>query len=496
MIFAQIEVTLCLIQVHDLSGQGDDGTVIAPAGGEWYFRSSQSGSRQNGAVHGAAGRIRRWGGIYRSGCLCVAGYNYTSGIHCMACPPGYFKDKWSTGICELCPSGKYSDQPAATVCLDCPQNTVPYNVTSCACDKGFTLNGTACVPCAAGSYKGVTGSDVCTLCNGGTYSSALAASNGSTCLACPSDSSSLPGSENTTDCKCNAAYTGPDGGPCTPSLSHWDCTTSDQLKMPIVVYGQGPVHTLNVSAGSYSWLFSVSNAEVSTLTACGISPIDSYAYCAASAGVSNQTNQLRLIRFGSSHADPNSAYFEYVAVLPNPGGFCTGGAFAPNGDFHYYCQTSKKLYVLRPDGLPGFPPGQSDNPGLQDWSGVSDAGVNLSPSPYDLALVKLGAYTYGFTFRRKNQQTMPLIRAYRTSDMKMREYGTVLREGSREISSSEVWLLTWAYGTKVMAAHKDGAGVYQIDTSDFDIDDNSVTEMTIEYIGPSAKNEGNGKRQP
>ena len=50
--------------------------------------------------------------------------------------------------------------------------------------------------CVAGKYKDVAGS--------------------AKCLACPSsEATSAAGSDDVTDCTCNAGYTGPDGGECT-----------------------------------------------------------------------------------------------------------------------------------------------------------------------------------------------------------------------------------------------------------------------------------------
>ena len=60
-------------------------------------------------------------------------------------------------------------------------------------------------------YKHVNGSGPCTLCGPGRYS---AEPGQVTCIACPSNSSSGPGSGNVTDCECNAGYSGPDGGAC------------------------------------------------------------------------------------------------------------------------------------------------------------------------------------------------------------------------------------------------------------------------------------------
>ena len=71
-----------------------------------------------------------------------------------------------------------------------PPDTIP-------CDLGQTGSGnTDCQDCPAGKYKPVTGNLACTACPAGS-------TTGST------------KSTAQTDCKCNAGYTGPNGGPCS-----------------------------------------------------------------------------------------------------------------------------------------------------------------------------------------------------------------------------------------------------------------------------------------
>ena len=77
--------------------------------------------------------------------------------------------------------------------LNCPYAYDPYKPPPCA--AGTTgPNGGPCVDCASGTYKPTEGDGSCT--------------------NCPSDSSSAAGSTASTDCQCNAGYTGP-GGACT-----------------------------------------------------------------------------------------------------------------------------------------------------------------------------------------------------------------------------------------------------------------------------------------
>jgi len=119
------------------------------------------------------------------------------------------------------------------------------------------------------------------------------------------------------------------------------------------------------------------NGQLSSplMNACAISPMDSYAYCVASIPAADKTfSKLRLIRFGSQHADPTDAQYEYVAILPShlgeKGKIPNAAAFAPNGDFHYLYPKSMTAgyYVMagadRPDKLTGFGLGEYDNAGV------------------------------------------------------------------------------------------------------------------------------------
>lgn len=55
------------------------------------------------------------------------------------------------------------------------------------------------------------------------------------------------------------------------------------------------------------------------MNSCGINPEDGYAYCAARLDASvHADSKIRMIRFGSTHANPDDAQFEYLAVLPVP----------------------------------------------------------------------------------------------------------------------------------------------------------------------------------
>ena len=133
-----------------------------------------------------------------------------------------------------CQAGTFHDRTSAS------------NDTCVACPSGSTSepssnNVTDC-KCNAG-YTGPDGL-TCAACEAGKYK----AVNGSdACLSCRSGSSSPPGSDNVTDCKCNAGYKAVNGmAMCTLILSPWNCSSA-ALARPIRVIKCGT--SGNVSEG-------------------------------------------------------------------------------------------------------------------------------------------------------------------------------------------------------------------------------------------------------
>ncbi len=89
------------------------------------------------------------------------------------------------------------------------------------------------VACPAGSYSATTGASACTTCQAGfsattgttacvaeLCTNGYSASGWAPCTACPTGTGRVCGTggwcRELTDCRCNLATYGPDGGPCTP----------------------------------------------------------------------------------------------------------------------------------------------------------------------------------------------------------------------------------------------------------------------------------------
>lgn len=149
----------------------------------------------------------------------------TPSNNCTACVPGKYKSSTGGDPCIDCGAGKYQTNTGAigaNMCLDCPLNTnSPVSssaLTSCTCNTGYegALDGQVCSACVKGSYKTNTGTGTCIQCAADTFSTILAATSMSTCSSCPMYASTggLTGSDEATDCTCNAGYTGANGGTC------------------------------------------------------------------------------------------------------------------------------------------------------------------------------------------------------------------------------------------------------------------------------------------
>ncbi|KAJ1467883.1 hypothetical protein T484DRAFT_1644991 [Baffinella frigidus] len=172
-------------------------------------------------------------------CECVVGYTAVSnGVECTACSEATYKHTTGTAACTACPSGTSSVAGSD-------------EETDCKCMAGFEAgaDGVVCTACAAGTYKETVGTgtcaacplrttsvagsgdlidckcvvgytattdgEECTACSAGSYK--LTTGTGSCVGVCPTGTSSEPGSDELTDCKCNTGYTaGSDGIACSP----------------------------------------------------------------------------------------------------------------------------------------------------------------------------------------------------------------------------------------------------------------------------------------
>ena len=157
---------------------------------------------------------------------CDAGkFSSTAGSTvCSTCGPGTYALA-AASMCTECAAGKYGKAVMSATdllllrppgCTPCHENawapTGSGNRSMCLCNAGYTgPDGGNCQACLAGTFKPTNGSQACVLCEIGKYSTLTA---GSSCFQCPSNASSVAGSGNISDCKCNAGWFGEDGGSC------------------------------------------------------------------------------------------------------------------------------------------------------------------------------------------------------------------------------------------------------------------------------------------
>jgi len=138
-------------------------------------------------------------------CECDAGYALGQDATCTACAAGKLKDTIGSQACDDCGAGKFSLGGASSACDDCGAGK-------------FSLGGaSSCTKCAAGKYSSAVRATVeiaCIDCAAGKYQDQLGASS---CVSCPSFSYHVvAGATARAACVCDAGYTGPDGGACTP----------------------------------------------------------------------------------------------------------------------------------------------------------------------------------------------------------------------------------------------------------------------------------------
>ena len=117
----------------------------------------------------------------------VSNSNLTS-TECVDCPSGTWSGK-ATDACAECEPNHYSDKPSSDSCARCGKNKEAlgdrtgcvcakgfvaeidsgtngtYGTTTCLCAPGYTLDGSSCVVCRAGSYKEQKGNEPCNGCD-------------------------------------------------------------------------------------------------------------------------------------------------------------------------------------------------------------------------------------------------------------------------------------------------------------------------------------------
>ena len=92
------------------------------------------------------------------------------------------------------------------------------------CKAGYTKNNIGeCVRCAAGKYKAEIGNVACTDCGAGKFSITSGETAEITCSACTANSDAPAGSDDGSDCTCNAGYWGPAMGFTDTSLTCTPC---------------------------------------------------------------------------------------------------------------------------------------------------------------------------------------------------------------------------------------------------------------------------------
>ncbi len=201
---APTSCTACMVGYQSNSGTGHicvicaQGTYSSTATGQTMCYTCPSGSSNL-----AAGS---------TSCACPAGnfFDSANGGNCVACQDGFTSVSSTTDspvtACTVCPAGYASSVSTGNLCVACGQGTysaVAGQAACTTCPVYETNSGTANVgctlpTCAAGNY--ILPDASCVPCPSGTYQSTAQQTS---CVACPTHSTSLAGS---TVCTCDSHY--------------------------------------------------------------------------------------------------------------------------------------------------------------------------------------------------------------------------------------------------------------------------------------------------
>ena len=133
-----------------------------------------------------------------------------------ACSRGHACPGMDGGM-RACPPGKYSNRTGASECLQCIPGTFA------------DINGSlACASCPAGFAASASAAASCTACAAGRFAPAAASS----CLECPSRSSSLSGACSKEECFCDVGFWRPAEGPSATVWAVPSTLLSQELQQP------------------------------------------------------------------------------------------------------------------------------------------------------------------------------------------------------------------------------------------------------------------------
>ncbi|NBV31792.1 MAG: hypothetical protein EBR93_04585, partial [Bacteroidetes bacterium] len=155
-----------------------------------------------------------------SDCKCWANFylkSSSTSTHCLECPSNSYSMSGSDEVSDCkCGANFYLESSStSTYCLECPSNSYSVSgsdeVSDCVCGNGYSgPAGGPCILCGVGKFFNTD--ELCESCPMGKYKSFEGPGVCSSCLTNASTASI--GSTSMYDCKCNAGYTGNNGGPC------------------------------------------------------------------------------------------------------------------------------------------------------------------------------------------------------------------------------------------------------------------------------------------
>ena len=274
-----------------------------------------------------------------SDCVADEGYEKIDGLY-MECGIRFYKSTIENVLCTECSHGSSTTSTGSTLNTQCeciPPNYYGNAGDECLCADGYArwhdhdhdhatmrrlLSHEDCNICEAGKYCPAEIDD-------GGGDGGIQLLNSDTVPSCPANSNSLAGSSATTDCNCNAGYTGPDSGPCVQcGVGTYKDTAGSQGCTACAQHETSPMGSVSLGACVCEAGYGYENSICTECAVGSYKDISGDLVCTSCPDEHETTSGASVsadacVCTAGYSSEPNSQAFAYTTAAP--GTFCADG---------------------------------------------------------------------------------------------------------------------------------------------------------------------------